>query len=100
MKIKFKGYNGKEWLDEYCRMGKYGRPRVEVEYIGASGKRKMATTSKLRTPKSMGHHVWRCIITIGEGSVELEHSEQSKHKKDAITQCYTKFAEQIAKGNM
>lgn len=78
MKLQLKAAtNGQHYVEEYCRAAKFERPRVRIEYKN-------------------GDNAWCCTIAIDEA--DCQRIEHSKHKKDAVAQCWLGLAQDIANG--
>jgi len=88
--IKFKKFNGKEYIEEYCKVGGYGEPKVVTEYIGKNGKSRIARKAK--------ETLWSCTIEIA--AANLKQVEHSKVRKSAAEMCYHNFASRISRGSI
>jgi len=90
LEIKFKKFNGREYIEEYCRVGGYDEPKVVTEYIGKNGKSRIARKAK--------ETLWSCTIEIADAN--LKQVEHSKVRKSAAEMCYHNFASRISRGSI
>merc|ERR1711972_1133109 len=88
--VKFKKFNGREYVEDYCRVGGYSEPKVVTEYIGKNGKSRIARKAK--------ETLWMCTIEIPDA--HLKHVEHSKVRKSASDSCYHNFAARISRGQI
>ena len=90
LNVKFKKFNGREYVEDYCRVGGYSEPKVVTEYIGKNGKSRIARKAK--------ETLWMCTIEIPDA--HLKHVEHSKVRKSASDSCYHNFAARISRGQI
>ena len=75
---QFNGKNGRDYVEDFCRMGKYGKPKVTAKFCALNG--------------------WKCVIEIGKAGLKV--TESSKQKRAAVSKCYHKLAVDIRSGNV
>lgn len=85
LELKFNKFNGREYIESYCRFAKFAEPTVLTQHIG-SGKQRIA--------RKANGKLWRCTISVAE--IALTQVHEGKKRKNVIEGCYHNIARKLA----